>query len=145
MFNNILFPTDTSEKSNSGFEYAVDLMHNYHGKITLLNVHEEFMNRDEMQLLRISTIDYQEFIRIRALDSRRIMERLISDAGIEKQATILLREGNPRQEILSVADEIDADVIVMTSNGRSNIKEHLIGSVAEHIVRFSKRPVLVIK
>jgi len=145
MFKHILFPTDTSDQSNSGFSVAVNLAQRHGGCITLLNVHEEFLSKDEMQYLRINPNQYQEFIRDRAVVARKSMERLISDAGVADVCDILIREGKPRQMILEVASEIGADLIVMSSNGRSNLKEQLIGSTAEYIVHQSKIPVLVIK
>lgn len=145
MFQNILFPTDTSDASNAGFKYALNLMNKYNGRMTILTVHEEFMNQDEMQYLRISPNDYSEFMKKRALQSRSVIEKMVHNSGVEDRITVLLREGNPRKTILGVAEEIEADIIVMSSQGRSNLKEHLIGSVAEYVVRNSHHPVLVIK
>ncbi len=145
MFRHILFPTDTSEMSNSAFDAAVDLMRKYDGRITLLNVHEEFMNKKEMQYLRVSSQQYREYIKEHALRSREVLETMIADAGVGDKCEVLLREGNPRKEILEIAAEIDAEIIVMASNGRSNLRQQIIGSVAEHVVAHSSIPVLVVK
>ena len=145
MFKHILFPTDTSATSNSGFSAAIDVAKKFGAKVTLLNVHEEFMNEEEMVNLRVSAEHYQEMMTDKAKASRAGMEELVNKIAGNVECDILIREGNPRKEIVDVAQEIHADLIVMTSNGRSNLKEALIGSVAEHIVRVSTLPVLVVK
>lgn len=56
----------------------------------------------------------------------------------------LLRHGNPGDAICDVADELDADLIVMASHERSGLSRILMGSVAEHVLRNSRRPLLVV-
>jgi nucleotide-binding universal stress UspA family protein len=47
--------------------------------------------------------------------------------------------------IARVAEERDADLIVMGTHGRKGLSHLLIGSVAEHIVRTAPCPVLTIR
>ena len=65
----------------------------------------------------------------------------------EKGFTVKVRmeTGSPFREILRVEDEEDVSAIVIGSHGSSNIKEMLLGSVSEHIIRHCKKPVLVVK
>ena len=56
----------------------------------------------------------------------------------------VLREGEAWEEIVNVADEIDADLIVVGTHGRHGLARALLGSVAEHVVRTSHRPVLTL-
>jgi len=44
-----------------------------------------------------------------------------------------------------VEKEEDVSAIVLGSHGKSNIKEMLLGSVSEHVIRHCKKPVIVIK
>ena len=53
-----------------------------------------------------------------------------------------LAEGDPADEIVRVADEIDADLIVMGTHGRTGLARLLMGSVAEQTVRRAPCPVL---
>jgi nucleotide-binding universal stress UspA family protein len=56
----------------------------------------------------------------------------------------LIREGNPEREIRGVADDIEADLVVMGSHGKSpREKVEGLGSVSEAVVTKSERPVLV--
>ena len=58
---------------------------------------------------------------------------------------IRLERGSPFKEILKVETEEDISAIVIGSHGKSNIKEMVIGSVSENVVRKSRSPVLVVK
>jgi nucleotide-binding universal stress UspA family protein len=53
-------------------------------------------------------------------------------------------EGFPEQEILSIAKEWEADLIVMGTHGRSGLGRILTGSIAEYIIRHAEIPVMVI-
>ena len=53
--------------------------------------------------------------------------------------------GYAAEEILSLAENEDADLIVMGTHGRKGIDRILFGSVAEKVVRNSSRPVLTIR
>ncbi|MAE10611.1 MAG: hypothetical protein CL876_01595 [Dehalococcoidales bacterium] len=53
--------------------------------------------------------------------------------------------GNPAEEIISAADEIKADMIAMSSHGRSGLSRWAFGSVTDRVLRGGSRPVLVVK
>lgn len=53
--------------------------------------------------------------------------------------------GDPGHEIVTYAEEIGADLIIMPSHGRTGLKRLLIGSVAERVVRLAHCPVLVLR
>jgi len=57
----------------------------------------------------------------------------------------LLRQGDARVALPQLAVELGADLLVVGSHGRRGIKHALLGSVAEHVVRASTVPVLVVK
>lgn len=60
------------------------------------------------------------------------------------QVASVLREGVAWEEIQHVAEEIDADVIVIGTHGRRGLARALLGSVAENVIRTTYRPVLTI-
>ena len=64
-------------------------------------------------------------------------------ANIEVESVIL--EGSPADEIVDFAEKNDIDLIVMGTQGKSAIQRFLIGSVAENVVRHSKKTVLVVR
>lgn len=60
------------------------------------------------------------------------------------RASFLIRQGPVAETILEVASEIPADVIVMSTHGRSGMKRWLLGSVADRVVTHSAIPVMTI-
>lgn len=62
-------------------------------------------------------------------------------AGFHPEVTF----GDPGHEIASYAEQIEADLIVLPSHGRTGLTRLLIGSVAERVVRLAHCPVLVLK
>lgn len=57
---------------------------------------------------------------------------------------IMVRSGKPVEAVLSAADELGVDLIVMATHGRTGVKRARLGSVTEEVVRRSTRPVLTI-
>jgi len=70
-------------------------------------------------------------------------ERQVRDLGRPSES--IVRNGDPRDEILEVARERGADLIVMGSHGRSGITRLMLGSVATHVVTHAPCAVSVIK
>ena len=64
-------------------------------------------------------------------------------ANVEVESVIL--EGNPAEEIIDFAEKNDFDLIVMGTHGMTGISRFLLGSVAENVVRHSKKTVLVVR
>jgi nucleotide-binding universal stress UspA family protein len=56
-----------------------------------------------------------------------------------------LKEGDAVTEILGVAEETNADLIVMGTHGRTGLSRLLMGSVAEQVVRKASCPVLTVR
>lgn len=67
-------------------------------------------------------------------------------AGAKYQGVnIKIEFGDPGHEVAQYAQDQGADLIVLSSHGRTGIKRLLIGSVAERIVRLAHCPVLVLR
>jgi nucleotide-binding universal stress UspA family protein len=54
-------------------------------------------------------------------------------------------QGYPPEEILELAEQVQADLIVMTTHGRSGLQRWWLGSVALKVVQAFKSPVLLIR
>ncbi len=65
----------------------------------------------------------------------------------EKGATtkIIVAVGDDAEEIIKTADELNVDIIAMSTHGRSGISRWVFGSVTDKILRGGNRPVLVVK
>jgi nucleotide-binding universal stress UspA family protein len=68
----------------------------------------------------------------------------VREASGDSSWNLLVRPGNPGDTIVAVAEELDADLIVMASHARSGLSRILLGSVAEEVLRHAHRPLLVL-
>ncbi|MBU2565760.1 MAG: universal stress protein [Candidatus Thermoplasmatota archaeon] len=57
----------------------------------------------------------------------------------------IVREGDIADEILKIGKEMKCDLIVIGHKGVSKIGKFMLGSVAEKVVRYASRPVLVVR
>ncbi|HUK63722.1 MAG TPA: universal stress protein, partial [Dongiaceae bacterium] len=60
-------------------------------------------------------------------------------------ARSVVRSGEPADEIVRLADEEHADMIVMGTQGRTGLERLMLGSVAERVIRRSRCPVLTVR
>lgn len=60
------------------------------------------------------------------------------------QAEAITRVGPAAEQILSVAADWDADLIVVGSRGRGRVTSAILGSVAHGLIRHGTRPILVV-
>lgn len=65
--------------------------------------------------------------------------------GKQVPVKVMLRRGVPFGEIINAARKCKADLIVMATHGRSGLRQMLIGSVAEKVVRHAPCPVLTVR
>ncbi len=68
---------------------------------------------------------------------------LFAKAGVE--TTMMLRRGEPAEEILDYTPRYDHDMVMMTTHGRSGLSRWMLGSVAEKVVRHATVPVFVVR
>ncbi len=67
----------------------------------------------------------------------------LDHAGIAHQTVIL--HGLPVETIVKTAMEMDAEAIVMFSDGHDDLADKLFGSITEHVLRSTPLPVLVVR
>ena len=145
MFKHILCPTDLKERSDMALKKAVQIAHQFGSKITLLNVHEEFMDKEEREMLRVSVNKMKEkFSRI-ALDSKEEMKAEIHRLHADDiEVDYLLHDGKPENVIVKIAKQLGPDLIVICTDGRDSIKDFVTGTITEHVINHVSCPVLVI-
>jgi nucleotide-binding universal stress UspA family protein len=145
MYNKILVADDLSKSALEVLKAAIALARLCEAELTVLNVREDFLNKDEMVMLRVDVSDFQDDIKAKALAVKAKIEKdVISLDGDDVAVQVMLREGKPKQVISDYAEEMDADLIIMGSHGVSGIKEKVFGTTTRAIVGQVKRPVLVI-
>jgi nucleotide-binding universal stress UspA family protein len=145
MFKNIIVASDLSPKAIFSARKAVQIAHQFNSNITVLNVHEEFMDKDEMEMLRVSVDDMQDKFRQIAIEAKNEIKSMFSKLHTDDiKIEVILREGTPSKEILILAKEINADLIVMGTNGKDNLTDFLLGTTSENVISKSSCSVLVV-
>jgi nucleotide-binding universal stress UspA family protein len=133
-FNHILVPTDYSEPAVHARELATTLARRFHSRITLLNVYYvppmPFGNPFQWPMGDLARLARDE-----------MDKELAAAKEAHPDVRAIVRAGSPAETILSAADELHADLIVLGTHGRHGISR-LLGSVAANVVRLAKVPVL---
>jgi nucleotide-binding universal stress UspA family protein len=137
MYDTILVPTDGSDSASRAVEHALELGEQFGATVHALYV--------------VDTSRYGE----PALSSAEIVLNELEEEGHELVSEIaeraeplgvgvetLVCHGRPNEEIVTYADEVDADVIVMGYHGHSHTVEDNMGSVARRVTQAVDRPVL---
>jgi nucleotide-binding universal stress UspA family protein len=141
----ILLPTDFSECGNFARSYAASLARKFGASIIAVHVIEPLVPTvgysGMTEPLPIADItDQLETSAERELP--RIAE-CDECAGLEIEEVIV--HGEAAAEIVRVAKDRSADLIVLSSHGRTGLGRILFGSTAEAVVRHASCPVLVVK
>ncbi len=145
MYKHILCPTDMRERAYVALKKAVQIAHQFDSKITMLHVHDEFMDKKEREMLRVSVDKMKEKFAHIAIESKEEMKEIIKTFHAENiHIDYLLRGGKVETEIPKSAEEIGADLIVICTDGRDNIKDFISGTITEHVINKASCPVLVV-
>tara|TARA_B110000196_G_C21114254_1_gene649580 strand:- start:983 stop:1432 length:450 start_codon:yes stop_codon:yes gene_type:complete len=144
MFKRILCPIDLKPRSKMALKKAINIAHQFNSKIILLNIHEEFMSKEQMVMSRISVSKLgNEFKKI-AIEAKSDMKNLVKDLEAnDVDCEYILRDGKPYNIITKIAKEKEVDLIVMGTNGRDNLTDFLLGTTAQKVILNSTCPVLV--
>jgi nucleotide-binding universal stress UspA family protein len=62
-----------------------------------------------------------------------------------EKVSSILRQGDPKDVVCQVADEMDADLIIMGSRGLKRLQSMLANSVSQYVFQLSSRPMLLVK
>ena len=145
MFKHILCPTDLKARSDIAAKKAVQIAHQFGSKITLLNIHQEFMDKEERKMLRVSVNEMKEKYRRIAIDSKEEMKAVIHKLHADDvEVDYLLRDGKPEKVIVEVAEQLGTDLIVISTDGRDNVMDFVVGTITEHVINAAPCPVLVV-
>jgi len=136
-FKTILFPTDFSHCGDAALHLATALARDSGGRIVVAHVEEPptVYGSGEM---------YYGMLDPSPDDLRRMLHEIKPDDPNVKYEYRLLT-GDPSSAVVRLADEIEADLIVLGTHGRTGLLHLLIGSTAESIVRHANCPVLTYK
>jgi len=148
-FKRILCPIDFSDCSTNALNYAMSLAQEADARLTVLHVMTYEMElTPEMSdsLLAYSHLSKEEFRKACEDSSRERLTTAVPDT-VRAYCTVetLLATGKPYREILRVATEQHADLIVMGVQGRGAVDLMFFGSTTQHVVRQASCPVLTLR
>lgn len=131
----ILFATDLSKTSRAGFSWATALARLCQARILILFV-DAPPDSDERLL-------FHNPDRSRARASTKLRRSLPADRTIPTTYRVAL--GDPARQIIAVAEEENASLVVLGTHQRRGLQRLLLGSVAETVLRQAPCPVFVFR
>ena len=57
----------------------------------------------------------------------------------------MVEEGDPASRIIDISNKLNVDLIVLGSRGTSELGQFLLGSVANKVVQYAHKPVMVVR
>jgi|SRR5271166_2569311 len=135
-FAKILSPIDFDEHSLIALDLAANIARQNHGVITLLTV---------VPMEDAGGPVYVEKFKEQAEIEKKKLEKVAKERLRGVKHEILSHLGDPASAILKIAEETEADLIVMATHGREGISRALLGSVAEKVLREAPCPVLSLR
>jgi nucleotide-binding universal stress UspA family protein len=135
MFKTVLFPIDASPEAQQAVHTAVELTKYHQSKLFLLSVIEASDGQSRPAHPEQASAEAVAQLLEQA-------KALFSNQGIETDA--IEREGKPAFIICDVADEIDADLIIMGCRGVGLTEEGQLDSVSNRVINLAPCPVLIV-
>ena len=143
MATRIVLATDFSDAAEAAAAQAYVVARALAAEVVIVHVAVEGMlygetpfGREEIEKLYESQRAWAR----KTLDARLVSAR---EAGVP--ARVLLRTGTPAEEIVRVADEEHAAMIVIGTHGRGGLERMMLGSVADRVIRSATCPVLTVR
>jgi len=135
----ILVAHDFSEFSDAALDYGLALAAKFGARVTVVHAYD-VPSLGAPEVLILATDWTKQF----SVVARESLDKVVAQAR-ERGAAVepVLRRGAAWREVVTVADELKADLIVVGTEGRRGVTRALLGSVAERIVRMATCPVLV--
>jgi universal stress protein A len=147
----ILAPTDLSETSRAGVRYALDMATVFGADVYVYHVvhYDEAapypLGLDEGAALHMPVIDVQTVLQERSQALARFIHENFADLTAALRVHYETDMGTVSEKILEKAATLGANLIVMSTHGRTGLGHVLIGSITEQVVRRACCPVLSIR
>lgn len=149
MYKHILIATDGSELAGRGVDTGLKLAQALHATATLVTVSEPWQDvvagDPSAMALSIELRDGQRKARAAAAEQVLAAAQASAAAAGVVLATVYIPERQPADAILETAQECGADLIVMTSHGRTGLRRLLLGSQTQAVLNGGTLPVLVVR
>jgi len=144
LFKRILCAVDFSESSMNALKYALSLAQEADGGLTVVHVlPAEFVGQVGIEEAHVTLAALE---RQREEDARKLLEKALPEgAAAYCKTDMMLPRGKPWREILRIAADRQAELIVMGVQGRGAADLMFFGSTTQHVVREATCPVLTLR
>jgi nucleotide-binding universal stress UspA family protein len=133
----VIFPTDFSTASDAALEYATRMAKDRKARLLIVHVEEPPVAYGGGEL-------YYGVMEPDPTALQKMLSNLLpTDPAVPYEHRMLT--GTPANEIARLAQQEQAELIVMGSHGRGGLARLLVGSVAEIVMRKAPCPVLIVK
>lgn len=139
----ILHPTDFSAGSNAAAELAIELARKFDADLAILHVYSFQLYIAPLGGNYALPPDYIHRMQVDVEQALVTMRDHAILAGV--RAETLSVEGNASEEIVTAAERLHVDHIVMGTHGRTGLRHLLLGSVAERVLRKAPCPVTTVR
>ncbi|MEO9280253.1 universal stress protein [Acinetobacter sp. WA-87] len=143
-YQHILVPIDGSETSTVAMKEAIKLGKALNSKITIVQVMALDPIIADLYVKTGQTNELIERTRAYLLDILDQAKQQFVQEGLTVE-TKLLEGFVVHEEIIQAAQDINADLIVMGSHGRTGVRKLVLGSVAQKVLGESHIPVLIVR
>ncbi|EOQ70953.1 universal stress protein [Acinetobacter pittii] len=144
LYQHILVPIDGSETSMVAMKEAIKLGKALNSKITVVQVMALDPFIADAYVKTGETNELIERTRTYLLDILEQAKQQFSNEGLTVE-TKLLEGFVVHEEIIQAAQDLNADLIVMGSHGRTGVRKLVLGSVAQKVLGESHIPVLIVR
>ncbi len=141
MFTPILVPVDFSECSKKALAYAIPLAKQFGATIDVVHVVPPYYALDPYGVAEYERVEKE----LLATGEQRLARLLLDMIPSGIAADIFVRTGKAAIEIVEVAKELEADLIILSTHGHTGLKHVILGSTAENVVRHAPCPVLTVR
>jgi nucleotide-binding universal stress UspA family protein len=143
MYERVLVPLDGSDVAEGVLPFAEKVAGPLDAEVVLVRVVEPLSPADAMASAGVAIPDTLFLRELHAKEYLTSMARRLQAKGLRVRTA--LRVGVPAAEIVGAAVDEGADLIAMTTHGRSGLRRVLFGSVAESVLRSAEIPVLMMR
>lgn len=138
MFERIVVAVDGSRQGGKTVPVAVDMSTTHSSQVTAVHVREHARYEGSDVDLGPDESSGEELVRS--------VLAVFRDAGIDASGEIRrVRPGDTHEQIVLIAEEIDADLIIMGTRGMSELKSLVLGGVANKVVAHAHCSVLLVR
>ncbi len=151
MYDTIVVPLDGSVWGETALPYAIEIAKKSGSQVYLLHVvsgeADSTLLPSERGMMLPGETDVPDRSKEDKLTLAReyldVIAKKVAEPGLQLFSEVM--EGRPAPAIIHFAQKVGADLIVLTTHGRTGVARMVMGSVADQIVRQSGCPVLLIR